>query len=161
MNDTPADPLIREILALRELPVSALRERYLAVFGEESTSRNKDYLFKRIAYRMQEQRYGGLSPRAKARAVELADNAPVRRRPPRNVASVSIVEASARDPRLPPVGTVLRREFRGEVHEVRVLTEGFEYRGERFASLSTLATRIAGSRWNGFLFFKVGAKAAA
>ncbi len=54
MNDTPTDPLIREILALRELPVSALRERYLAVFGEESTSRNKDYLFKRIAYRMQE-----------------------------------------------------------------------------------------------------------
>jgi hypothetical protein len=43
MNDTPTDPLIREILALRELPVSALRERYLAVFGEESTSRNKDY----------------------------------------------------------------------------------------------------------------------
>ena len=53
MNDMPTDPLIREILALRELPVSALRERYLAVFGEESTSRNKDYLFKRIAYRMQ------------------------------------------------------------------------------------------------------------
>ena len=88
MNDTPTDPLIREILALRELPVSALRERYLAVFGEESTSRNKDYLFKRIAYRMQEQRYGGLSPRAKARAAELADKAPVRRRPPRSVASV-------------------------------------------------------------------------
>lgn len=40
-----------EILALRELPASALRERYLAVFGEESTSRNKDYFFKRIAYR--------------------------------------------------------------------------------------------------------------
>jgi hypothetical protein len=110
---------------------------------------------------MQEQRYGGLSPRAKARAAELADKAPVRRRPPRNVASVSIVETSARDPRLPPVGTVLRREFRGEVHEVRVLTEGFEYRGERFASLSTLATKIAGSRWNGFLFFKVGVKGAA
>ena len=92
---------------------------------------------------MQEQRYGGLSPRAKARAAELADKAPVRRRPPRSVASVSIVETSARDPRLPPVGTVLRREFRGEVHEVRVLTEGFEHRAERFASLSTLATEPA------------------
>jgi hypothetical protein len=44
---------------------------------------------------------------------------------------------------------------------VRVLTEGFDYRGERFASLSTLATKIAGSRWNGFLFFKVGAKGTA
>lgn len=91
MNDTPADPLIREILALREVPVSALRERYLAVFGEESTSRNKDYLFKRIAYRMQEQRYGGLSPRAKARAVELADKAPVRRRPPRSSAHALVL----------------------------------------------------------------------
>lgn len=158
MTDTH-NPLIHDILALRELPVAKLRERYLALFGEETTSRNKDYLFKRLVYRMQEQRYGGLSQRAQDRAKELASQAPIRRRPPRNVASVSIVEQTARDPRLPPVGTVLRREFKGEVHEARVLTDGFEYRGERFTSLSTLASRIAGTRWNGFTFFKCARRA--
>ena len=67
MNE-PDDALIREILALRPLSVTELRARYLALFGEETASRNKDYLFKRIAYRMQEQKYGGLSRAAVARA---------------------------------------------------------------------------------------------
>ncbi|MGN6106856.1 MAG: DUF2924 domain-containing protein [Kofleriaceae bacterium] len=160
MTDTHTlSPVMKDILALRELPVAALRERYLALFGEETTSRNKDWLFKRLAYRMQEQRYGGLSQKAVARTEALAAQAPIRRRSPRNVSSVTIVEESARDPRLPPVGTVLRREFKGVVHEVRVLTDGFEYRGERFTSLSTLATRIAGARWNGFTFFRIGRSA--
>lgn len=82
MNE-PDDALIREILALRPLSVTELRARYLALFGEETASRNKDYLFKRIAYRMQEQKYGGLSRAAVARAELLAAQAPIRRRPPR------------------------------------------------------------------------------
>ena len=158
----PDDALIREILALRPLSVTELRARYLALFGEETASRNKDYLFKRIAYRMQEQKYGGLSRAAVARAELLAAQAPIRRRPPREkpggleVATTltsPVVLAVVRDPRLPPPGTVLRRVFRGEEHAITVLDHGFEYRGAKYSSLSALATLIAGSRWNGFTFF--------
>lgn len=60
-----------------------------------------------------------------------------------------------RDPRLPAVGTVLRRECHGEVHEVRVGETDFEYRGVRYLSLSKVASEISGSRWNGFAFFRL------
>jgi hypothetical protein len=41
-----------------------------------------------------------------------------------------------RDPRLPAVGTVLERAHNDVVHKVKVLDDGFEYRGERHRSLS-------------------------
>jgi hypothetical protein len=59
----------------------------------------------------------------------------------------------ARDPRLPPPGTTIKKEYRGETYEVLVLAAGFEFRGERFNSLSRLARTIAGTPWNGFIFF--------
>jgi hypothetical protein len=58
-----------------------------------------------------------------------------------------------RDPRVPPVGTVLRRVFNGVAHEVTVCSEGFEHGGERFKTLSAVAKHITGTPWNGFLFF--------
>jgi Protein of unknown function (DUF2924) len=69
-------------------------------------------------------------------------------------AALQVVQAiEPRDPRVPPVGTVLRRVFEGKAHEVTVCAEGFEYEGRRYESLSAIATEIAGTRWNGFLFF--------
>jgi len=55
-------------------------------------------------------------------------------------------------------GLVLSREWQGTMHRVTVLGDGFEYRGERFGSLSQIARRITGTRWSGPLFF--GLKAA-
>ena len=54
---------------------------------------------------------------------------------------------------MPPVGTVVRRVFDGKTHEVTVCVEGFEYEGRKYKTLSAIANQIAGSRWNGFLFF--------
>ena len=50
-------------------------------------------------------------------------------------------------------GTVLTRTWHGVLHRVRVTNEGFDYRGERFGSLSEVARRITGTRWSGPLFF--------
>jgi hypothetical protein len=50
-------------------------------------------------------------------------------------------------------GTVLTRTWRGVTHQVQVTDEGFEYRGEGYASLSEVARRITGTRWSGPLFF--------
>lgn len=147
------DSLIKEMVAVRKLSMEELRARYLELFGEESKSRNKDFLFKRIAYRLQERKYGGLTEAARARAEVLAEQAPVRRRLPPGAAEELARAARPRDPRLPPPGTVLHRALDGAEHEVTVLDDGFEYRGERFKSLSVLASKIAGTRWNGYGFF--------
>lgn len=58
-----------------------------------------------------------------------------------------------RDSRIPPVGTILRRAFGGEEHDVTVCPTGFEYRSAHFKTLSAIAKHIAGTPWNGYLFF--------
>jgi hypothetical protein len=57
------------------------------------------------------------------------------------------------DGRLPPPGTVLRREYKGRAVFVRVLPKGFEFEGEVYRSLSAVAAKVTGSHWNGFRFF--------
>lgn len=153
---TKADPsLLDEIDKMRTLPVADLRARYLELFGEETTSRNKDYLFKRLAYRMQEKKYGGLTPRARARAELLATDAPIRRRlsPSAEAADVVRLPSKHRDSRLPPAGTELRRVFDGVEHVVTVLEDSFTFRGKQYRSLSLIAREITGTRWNGYGFF--------
>lgn len=150
----------RELARLREMTVGQLRERYREVFGEPTRSRNKDYLRKKIAWRVQELAEGRLSERALARIDALASTAPVRRRSSGNGAvpaepAAAEPAAESRDPRLPEPGMVLTREHGGVEHRVVVLDDGFEYRGERFPTLSKVARAITGTNWNGYLFFSL------
>jgi hypothetical protein len=148
------EDVLQQIAALRKLTVAGLRGEYLKLFGEESNSRNKTYLFKRLAYRIQEKKYGGLSQRAKDRAKELAKDAPIRRRLLGNGPELDI----KRDPRLPKPGSLVKRDFKGKSHEVKVLKDGFEFKGKQYGSLSAIAKLITGTSWNGFTFFGCGAK---
>ncbi len=61
-----------EIAALRRMTPAQLRDKYLAVFGEPTRTGNKDFLCKRLAWRIQYQADGSLSERALQRASELA-----------------------------------------------------------------------------------------
>src|ERR671912_706193 len=77
------------IAALRRMTPAQLRDHYLEVFGEPSRSGNKDFLFKRIAWRIQSLTEGGLSERARRRAEELARDADIRTTLPRSPAATS------------------------------------------------------------------------
>src|SRR6202162_4911428 len=80
------DPaVVRAIEELRGLNVAALKTRYLAVFGEESKSSNKQFLFRRIVWRLQAQVEGDLSERARRRAAEIASDADLRTRAPQGI----------------------------------------------------------------------------
>ena len=57
------------------------------------------------------------------------------------------------------VGTRLVRSWKGELHEVTVLEQGFEHRGQRFNNLSVIAREITGTRWSGPAFFGLREKA--
>jgi len=63
--------------------------------------------------------------------------------------------AAVLDPRLPAVGTVLTRTYKGGEVRVKVQPDGFEYAGERYASLSAVARAVTGTHTNGFLFFRL------
>jgi Protein of unknown function (DUF2924) len=155
-EDAAVDEAVRiEIESLRKLKTSELRTRYRDVFGEASTSFNREHLFRRIAWRLQAEAEGDLSERARRRATELANDSDLRLRAPQNFWSEMERNGNApdRDPRLPTVGTELERVYHGQVLRVTVLANGFEFQGTQYASLSAIAHRVTGTRWNGFHFF--------
>ena len=63
---------------LRRMTVTELRRKYAEVFGEQTRSHHKDYLIRRIAWRVQANAEGGLPERARQRALEIADDADLR-----------------------------------------------------------------------------------
>lgn len=63
--------------------------------------------------------------------------------------------AKPRDSRIPPVGTIITKNYKGEALEVKVLDNGFEYKGQVFKSISALAVHIVGTPISGYVFFKL------
>jgi hypothetical protein len=148
MRDAP-----RLLGQLDRMSVDQLANKYLELYGEPTRSRNGGYLRKRLAWRIQEAAYGGLSPSALERIKQLGDALPESWR--MRSANITTPAKPSRDPRLPPAGTILKREYGGAQHEVRVLHDGFEYAGRRFDTLSAVAQEITKTRWNGFAFFQL------
>jgi hypothetical protein len=155
--------LATELATLGNLSVNELAKRFESLFGEECRSRHKRYLVRRIAWRMQANAEGGLTERARQRAEELGNDAEIRVTPPREKASsldapASIKIEPSRDPRLPPVGNWIEREYKGQVLRVLVLADGFEYEGRRYRSLSAIAKVVTDSHLNGYMFFRLWRK---
>ena len=156
--------VVREVAALQRLSVKDLRGRYAEVFGEATNAKNKAWLVKRVAWRLQALAEGDLSERARQRAAALANDADLRLNPPKALAPAPAAEERTQtrtlrfqaDDRLPPPGTVLTRTYKGETLQVMVLADGFEYQGQVYASLSAVAKAITGSHCNSFLFFRLG-----
>ncbi|MBP7946046.1 MAG: DUF2924 domain-containing protein [Verrucomicrobia bacterium] len=153
--------IAREVAALKRMTVKELRGRYVGVFGEVARSGNKDWLWKRIAWRMQANAEGGLSERARRRAEELANDADLRVRrppdkptPPPSTTSSAKVHFDDRAGELMP-GTVLTRQYKGRTIIVTALDNGFEFEGDVYRSLSAVAKAVTGSHWNGNHFFGV------
>ncbi len=161
----------KEIADLKQMTVRELREKYEAVFGEPTRAGNREWLFKRIAWRIQALAEGDLSERARRRAEFLARDADLRTTAPREpatwggngacggVGANSVRDAKRApvilDERVPPPGTLLTRVYRGQAYHVVVRQDGFEYDGQVFRSLSAIAKLITGSHWNGLLFFNI------
>ena len=98
-----------------------------------------------VAWKLQEKALGGLGAALKRRLAELATT----------MATTGDL-AKARAVTLRP-GAKLVREWHGEAHEVLVVDDGFEWRGERWRSLTAIAGTITGTHWSGPRFFGLGA----
>ncbi len=153
-------PIQQQVEALQRMTVRQLRERYQEVFGQESRSNHKQFLFRRIAWRLQAQAEGGLSERARRRALEIADDHELRTRAPKGFdfdgagnRSVHQMLAPDADPRRPLPGAVLEREYKGSTIIVKVHADHYAFDGKQYRSLSAIAKEVTGTKWNGYLFF--------
>lgn len=95
-----------------------------------------------LAYRIQENAYGGLRPAVRKELGRLA----------RCLEGPAAATAPLLRPKI-KVGTRMIRQWRGETHEVVVTQSGYEYRGASYGSLSEIARKITSMRWSGPAFF--------
>jgi hypothetical protein len=154
--------IAKEVAAMQRMTVDQLRDKYADVFGEAPRSRHKEWLVKRIAWRMQANAEGSLSERARQRAAELANDADLRvtaPRAPKVVVVAQVPKRAAGDGLMP--GTTLTRKYKGELIAVQVREDGFEHEGEVYPSLSAVAKAITGSHWSGHRFFGLQNRGAA
>ncbi len=105
----------------------------------------KDLLLRIVAQQLQEQEFGGLGAAGCRQLRRLA--ATIESNPKAAVSSRPIKP-----------GTRLVRQWKDQVHVVNVEGKGFEYKGDRYQSLSEIARLITGTRWSGPLFFGLKAK---
>ena len=160
--------LLCELHRIQRLSVSELQVEWSRLYnGEACRSRNRTYLVKRLCWKLQELRHGGLTDRARARIDGLAPDTFTRARTPREALDAAVaanqpkadpIPGPKRDPRLPVVGSVITRTYRGRELRLLVLEDGFELDGVHYRSLSEAARAATGSRWGGPLFWGLVAR---
>jgi Protein of unknown function (DUF2924) len=132
-----------EIARLRDLGVRELRTRWHTVFGTQPPPHlPRHLLFRVLAYRLQADQLGDLD----AETARLLDRSGSPEKA--GLRAVSMGDTAELRP-----GTMLGREWYGQMHRVAVLTEGFAWNGKTYRSLTKVAFAITGARWSGPKFF--------
>ncbi len=137
--------VMRQLVALNQMELNELQEKYEELYGAKTNIISLRALRQKLAYRIQEVYYGGLSDKDKEKLELIAQRDPVANLEILNLPKDTI-----------PRGTRFSREWHGKVYEVIATGSGtYEYAGQYFRSLSAVAMAITGSKWNGNKFFGV------
>jgi hypothetical protein len=136
-----------EIAHLRDLDLKGLRVRWQGIFKRQAPSHlPRHLLFGVLAYRLQADALGDLDGATIRLLKQIAAGGT-------KMDSVALTaELDRRRSGLKP-GTILMREWNGRPEQVRVIDEGFAWKGKTYDSLSSVAFAITGTKWNGPRFF--------
>lgn len=148
---TPATPpsVASQISQLPELAMADIKSLWQRLFHAANPTHNRQFLERRIAYKLQEIEFRKVAPglldRNKRRIEDLIETGKVK----------------TRDPDYRPVaGTMLTREYQGKEYRVIASADGnYNFDGRTFQSLSQIAREITGTRWSGPVFFGLKARA--
>ena len=147
---TPTTPLsvASQISQLPELAMADIKSLWQRLFHAANPTHNRQFLERRIAYKLQEIEFRKVAPglldRNKRRIENLIETGKVK----------------TRDPDYRPVaGTMLTREYQGKEYRVIASADGnYNFDGRTFQSLSQIAREITGTRWSGPVFFGLKAR---
>ena len=150
------ETVLVQILELKQMGIKDLLKKYAALFGDtRHTYNNAEYLRKKIANKLQEQAYRGLSEPAKSKLDQIIglydpiNNKLLRKVKPDKQKPIK----GARDRRLPIPGSLITKTYKGTEINIKTLEKGFEYNDKTYRTLSSVANAITGDHWNGYLFF--------
>jgi hypothetical protein len=147
------DDLEARLARLEALSRDDLAQAWTKVFGTPAPHKaSRELLIKAVAHHLQCRLHGDLKPAKRKLLLRIA---------PAVGTGTEVRLACAPPPAIKP-GTRLIRAYRGETHEVVIAADGrFEWRGQRYRSLSHVAREITGCRRNGPAFFGLREKRAA
>ena len=136
--------LRQQVDAINHKNMKELHDKFQELYGFECGVTAPRGLRKRIIYRLQEIYFGGVEPNDMSILNDIADKDPLA-----NLKAVATRRAKV-------CGTKLFRVWKGKKYEVTVGAHGkYILNGEEFKSLSAVARRITGTKWNGKTFFGV------
>ena len=142
-GDATQRSVLKQIDELHQMSMAQLRKRWTDLFGTDPGRLGRNYLVRRLAYRIQELVYGGLSREARQKLAAIADC---------TNGQPDAKTQTRQTTNLEP-GTRLLRDWRGRRYEVTVQEDGFLYDGKKYRSLSAVARAITGSHMSGNRFF--------
>jgi Protein of unknown function (DUF2924) len=134
---------VARVAALPSMKAPELKQLWRDLFQEEPPPFNRRFLENRLAYRIQELAYGALAPQTRKRLEQMGEK-------------LDGGQTEIRKRRLdnrPVHGTRLIKEWQGQRIEVEVGIDDFIYAGQRYRSLTRIATVITGTHRNGWTFF--------
>jgi hypothetical protein len=134
--------LLKQIMSLQSKKTAELKKLWNKTFDYQPEIASREYMISKLAWRMQELIYGGIDEDTKKKIEEAAKKI----KAPKNPQSGKFN---------PMVGTKIVKEYKGKTIEILVVDGGFAYAGEIHKSLSSIATKITGTKWNGLKFFQI------
>jgi hypothetical protein len=145
---------LKQLTELPDLSTAQLKEKWRVLFGNEPPQYNRPFLIKRLAYRVQELAYGGLSEQTRQKLNDVLeatghDDIATPRKPAPTPPKRKVN---------PIAGTRFIRDWNGQRIEVLAVDNGFEYDGRMYRSLSAIAREVTGANWNGPAFFGLRGK---
>ena len=139
--------VLTQVDELSRMSMAQLRKRWADLLGADPGRLGRAYLVRRLAYRVQELAFGGLSQEARQQLAAVADGAAPK------------AAAGKRRKMNLTTGTRLLRDWNGQRYEVVVQDKGLLFDGKHYGSLSAVAEAITGAHWNGNRFFGLTAPA--
>ena len=122
------------------------------LYGGTPPAYNRTFIIKRLAYRIQELAYGGLSESANLKMQKILQDYGFDENGCDRTVRQTYREKMRRA-EMPVSGTRLMRNWNGRRYEVIVVPGGFEYEGKKYRSLTAITKVITGTHWNGKAFF--------
>jgi hypothetical protein len=145
---TDTKTIAEQVAAFQKMRVPELVVEYTRLFGQSPHARNRTWLWRNCAWKIQELHNGGLPEDARQRLEQIIDEH-IR---PRFEAAAAGRKARESKTALRP-GTVLTREWHGRQVRLEVTDAGFVVEGIVYSSLSAAAQAVTGQHWSGRLFW--------
>ena len=138
--------ILKRITKLQNMSQKELEKVWLSMFDHKPEIVSKKYMIAKLAYKIQEQVYGGLDEETENKIKTCAKEITKR--------GAKVVSNNKKTHKFSPmIGTKIVKEYKDKIHEIMVVNEGFSYEGTVYTSLSAIATKITGTKWNGLKFF--------